>query len=67
MARFEPLTTTPSLRLPDQAPPPDPYGTFSFSIENDLFGGGTDRYYTNGFLFSWRSPSEDLPRPTWPR
>jgi lipid A 3-O-deacylase len=59
----EPLTTTPSLRLPDQAPPPDPYGTFSFSIENDLFGGGTDRYYTNGFLFSWRSPSENLPRP----
>jgi lipid A 3-O-deacylase len=48
---------------PDQAPPPDPYGTFTFSVENDLFGGGTDRYYTNGFQFAWRSPSADLPRP----
>jgi hypothetical protein len=47
---------------PDQAPPPDPYGTLSFSLENDMFGG-SDRYYTNGFLFAWRSPSADLPRP----
>jgi hypothetical protein len=51
------------LIAPDQAPPPDPYGTFTFSVENDLFGGGTDRYYTNGFQFAWRSPSADLPRP----
>lgn len=46
----------------DQAPPPDPYGTFTFSIENDMFGG-SDRYYTNGFQFAWRSPSSDLPSP----
>ncbi|MFC3124834.1 lipid A deacylase LpxR family protein [Pseudoroseomonas globiformis] len=44
------------------APTPDPKGTFSFSIENDMFGG-SDRYYTNGFLFAYRSPSTDLPRP----
>lgn len=45
------------------APPPDPLGTLTFTTENDLFGGGTDRYYTNGVLLSWRSPSADLPRP----
>jgi hypothetical protein len=56
------MALSPSI-APDQAPPPDPYGTFSFSVENDLFGGGTDRYYTNGFQFAWRSPSADLPRP----
>lgn len=44
-------------------PPPDPYGTLTFTAENDLFGGGTDRYYTNGVLFSWRSPSASLPGP----
>ncbi|WBV41537.1 lipid A deacylase LpxR family protein [Pseudoroseomonas cervicalis] len=49
----------------DAPPPPDPRGTFTFSIENDMFGG-SDRYYTNGFQFSWRSPSADLPEPlTW--
>ena len=32
----------------DQAPPPDPKGTLSFALENDMFGG-SDRYYTNGF------------------
>lgn len=40
--------------------PQDPAGTFSFTLENDLFGG-TDKYYTSGFLFSWRSPSYDPP------
>jgi hypothetical protein len=40
----------------------DPAGTFSFTLENDLFGG-TDKYYTSGFLFSWRSPAYDPP--TW--
>ncbi|MCQ4159136.1 lipid A deacylase LpxR family protein [Roseomonas sp. GC11] len=58
---------TPSAPLPqslaeDRAPPPDPRGTFTFSIENDMFGG-SDRYYTNGFQFAWRSPSADLPGP----
>ena len=43
--------------------PPDPYGTLTFTAENDLFGGGTDRYYSNGVLVSWRSPSADLPAP----
>jgi len=47
---------------PDQAPPPDPAGTLTFSLDNDMFGG-SDRYYTNGFQFAWRSPSANLPRP----
>jgi hypothetical protein len=42
---------------------PDPFGTLTFISENDLFGGTTDRYYTNGALVTWRSPSADLPRP----
>ncbi|MFC4167083.1 lipid A deacylase LpxR family protein [Teichococcus aestuarii] len=46
----------------DQAPPPDPKGTLNFALENDMFGG-SDRYYTNGFQFAWRSPSADLPGP----
>ncbi len=49
----QPLTTPPR---------PDPAGTLSLSIENDLLGG-TDRYYTNGLLLTWRSPSSDLPSP----
>lgn len=53
----------PPVITPDQAPPPDPYGTLTFATENDVFGGGTDRYYTNGLLLSYRSPSADLPRP----
>ncbi len=44
------------------APLPDPSGTFAFSLENDMFGG-SDRYYTNGFQFAYRSPSADLPSP----
>ncbi|HEY8613039.1 MAG TPA: lipid A deacylase LpxR family protein, partial [Roseomonas sp.] len=40
--------------------PPDWRGTLSLTVENDLFGG-SDRYYTNGLLLTWRSPSEDLP------
>jgi hypothetical protein len=42
--------------------PPDWRGTLSLTVENDMFGG-SDRYYTNGVLLTWRSPSEDLP---WP-
>ncbi|SHJ46590.1 hypothetical protein SAMN02745194_02639 [Roseomonas rosea] len=42
--------------------PPDWRGTLSLTVENDLFGG-SDRYYTNGLLLTWRSPSENLP---WP-
>ncbi|MFT8242688.1 lipid A deacylase LpxR family protein [Roseomonas sp. BN140053] len=50
---------------PDRAavPPPDPQGTLSLTVENDFFGGGTDRYYSNGLLLTWRSPSAELPAP----
>ncbi len=35
---------------------PGPSGaTIGFWIDNDLFGGGTDRYYTNGFQFYYIS------------
>jgi hypothetical protein len=30
-------------------------GAFAFKLENDLFGG-SDRYYTAGWQFSWRAP-----------
>lgn len=43
-------------------PPPDPAGTLSLQIENDVIGN-TDRYYTNGLQITWRSPSSDLPGP----
>jgi lipid A 3-O-deacylase len=46
------------VRLP--APGADPAGTWAFIYENDTFSG-RDRYYTNGFLFAWRSPSYDPP------
>jgi len=42
---------------------PDWQGTLSLTAENDVFGGGTDRYYTNGLLLTWQSPSADLPGP----
>ncbi|MBE9604696.1 lipid A deacylase LpxR family protein [Acetobacteraceae bacterium H6797] len=54
-----PLVTTPPEPLP---PPPDPQGTWSLQVENDILNG-TDRYYTNGLQLSWRSPSDDLPSP----
>ncbi|PWS35796.1 DUF2219 domain-containing protein [Falsiroseomonas bella] len=38
----------------------DPSGTFVAIYENDTFSGN-DRYYTNGLLFAWRSPSYDPP------
>lgn len=38
-----------------QAAMPEPQlGTFTFTYENDLLAG-TDRYYTSGFQFGWRS------------
>ena len=39
---------------------PDEANAFSFTIENDLFGG-TDQYYTSGFQFTWQSPAHDPP------
>jgi len=40
--------------------PGDHHGTWSFTYENDLLAG-TDRYYTSGFQFAWRSSSYDPP------
>jgi lipid A 3-O-deacylase len=40
----------------------DSKGAFSFAIENDLFGGGTDRHYTNGFQMAYIS---DAYHPEW--
>ena len=51
----------PQVRTGAGQEPPDWRGTLSFTVENDLFGG-SDRYYTNGLLVTWRSPSADLPR-----
>ncbi|MBS7811114.1 lipid A deacylase LpxR family protein [Roseococcus pinisoli] len=51
----------PPLGVPSNEPQiPDPRGTFSFMLDNDLFAG-TDKNYTSGFQFDWRSPSYDPP------
>nr|WP_294502167.1 lipid A deacylase LpxR family protein [uncultured Rhodopila sp.] len=65
MAEITPVPDPPMGKATVQAivPPPDPFGTLTFISENDLLGGGTDRYYTNGMLLTWRSPSADLPKP----
>jgi hypothetical protein len=52
------LATTAAEAQTDQ---PNRLGTFSFKLENDLFGG-SDRYYTAGWQFSWRSADYDPPR-----
>lgn len=46
-----------------EVPPPAPRSgpSIGFWIDNDLFGGGTDRYYTNGFQFYYFSGD----RPTY--
>jgi hypothetical protein len=44
-----------------EAPVTRRLGTFSFKLENDLFGG-SDRYYTAGWQLSWRSPDYEPPR-----
>ena len=44
------------------ASPEDSKGAFSFAIENDLFGSGADRHYTNGFQISYIS---DTYHPEW--
>lgn len=50
----------PTVSADPALPAPDPMGAFTFTLENDLFSG-TDRYYTNGFQFTWRSPSYNPP------
>jgi len=47
---------------PTAPPAPDPSGTLSLSIENDVFTG-SDRYYTSGEQLMYSSPSADLPSP----
>lgn len=47
---------------PATPPPPDPRGSFTLTYENDLLTG-TDRYYTSGAQFAYRSPSTNLPAP----
>lgn len=36
--------------------------TKNFTVENDLFGSGLDRHYTNGLMFSFFSPKNDIPK-----
>ncbi|MGY8992261.1 MAG: lipid A-modifier LpxR family protein, partial [Rhodospirillales bacterium] len=35
-------------------------GTLSIQIENDLFGSGDDRHYTNGVHLAWLSAANDV-------
>lgn len=35
----------------------------SISVENDNFGGGTDRYYTSGVRATWFNAKTDVPKP----
>ena len=46
--------------MAQDTPPPDPAASYNLTVENDLFGG-TDKYYTSGFQFSWFSASADPP------
>lgn len=36
-------------------------GALTVQVENDLFGGGTDRHYTNGLRVSWVSAENAVP------
>jgi lipid A 3-O-deacylase len=36
-------------------------GSFTVQVENDLFGGGSDRHYTQGMRFSWLAPEASVP------
>ena len=38
-----------------------PKGSLTLQIENDVFGGGTDRHYTNGLRISYVFPAHKLP------
>jgi hypothetical protein len=40
----------------------DTGGAISIQAENDLFGGGTDRHFTNGVRLSFFYPAKRLPR-----
>lgn len=46
---------------PRKDPPVSEGGTFSFTLENDIFGNA-DKDYTNGVRFDYITPRNDLPR-----
>lgn len=53
-----PAPTAPAPAAPApaaSAPAENRIGTFSFKLDNDLFGG-SDQYYTAGWQLSWRAP-----------
>ncbi|SUE44186.1 lipid A deacylase LpxR family protein [Roseomonas gilardii] len=57
---LEPATAVSPATPPAEATP-DRSGTWGLTVENDLFGGNSDRYYTNGLLLTWRSPATAMP------
>ena len=55
------ILNLPALIFADEDPAkPDSAGILSLQVENDLWGGGTDRYYTHGTRLSYLS-SEETP------
>lgn len=36
-------------------------GAFGFQVDNDLFGSGSDKHYTNGMRLSWLPPQDWVP------
>lgn len=59
------LTLVSASALAQDAPPLrlDSRATLSLGVENDSFGGGTDRNYSSGLLLAIGSASADLPQP----
>ncbi|MEQ8194058.1 MAG: lipid A deacylase LpxR family protein [Rhodospirillales bacterium] len=55
------LESTAPRAEPAEPAPPKEKGVFSVQIENDLFGSGTDRHYTNGIRLAWSSAENDVP------
>lgn len=41
----------------------DSQNIFNLSVENDMFGGGSDRFYTSGVRLSWMNVQRQTPRP----
>ena len=37
------------------------HGVFGIQVENDLFGGNSDRHYTHGLRLSWLSAEGGVP------
>jgi lipid A 3-O-deacylase len=53
------LTTAANAADNPATPPKNRY--FTLTVENDLFGGGTDRHYTNGVRLGWFDAGEKPP------